>query len=190
MFGMLKSVAALLVSVALLLLANGLFSTLLAVRMATEGFSIGLAGVVGAAYFAGLMLGSLIAHKLVERVGHIRTFAALASLISAFAMLHAIFVDPLVWAVLRGLTGICMAGVFVVTESWLNGAATNQNRGQMLSAYLITTYLALGLGQFLLTLYDPASFVLFSLASILFSVAAVPLTQDRQANPKFGSQAT
>lgn len=183
MFGMLKTVAALLVSVALLLLANGLFSTLLAVRMATEGFSIGLAGVVGAAYFAGLILGSLIAHKLVERVGHIRTFAALASLISAFAMAHAIFVDPLVWAVLRGLTGICMAGVFVVTESWLNGAATNQNRGQMLSAYLITTYLALGLGQFLLTLYDPASFVLFSLASILFSVSLVPLALDRQANP-------
>lgn len=183
MLGMLKTVAALLLSVALLLLANGLFSTLLAVRMTAEGFSTALAGLVGAAYFAGLVAGSLIAHKLVERVGHIRTFAALASLISALAMAHAIFVDPLVWAALRGLTGICMAGVFVVTESWLNGAATNQTRGQMLSAYLITTYLALGLGQFLLTAYDPTSFVLFSLASILFSVSLVPLALDRQASP-------
>lgn len=180
---MLHSVIALLLSIALLLLANGLFATLLSVRMAQEGFSTGLAGLVGAAYFAGLVLGSVLAHRLVERVGHIRTFAALASLISAFAIMHAIIVEPIFWAGLRFLAGMCMAGVFVVTESWLNGAATNQNRGQVLSAYLITTYTALGLGQLLLNVYDPSSFVLFSLTSILFSISLLPLVLDRNANP-------
>ncbi|KZD07282.1 MFS transporter [Oceanibaculum pacificum] len=179
----LHTFTALLFSVALLLLANGLFGSLLSVRMNQEGFSTGLAGLVGAAYFAGLVLGSIAAHKLVERVGHIRTFAALASLISAFAVMHAIIVEPVFWAGLRFLSGMCMAGVFVVTESWLNGAATNQNRGQVLSAYLITTYTALGLGQLLLNVYDPASFVLFSLTSILFSLSLLPLLLDRNATP-------
>ena len=183
MFKTLGTVISLLLSYGLLLLANGLFSTLLGVRTQVEGFSATLVGFIVAAYFFGLLLGGLFAGRVVTRVGHIRSFAAFASLMSVSALLFPIFVTPIAWMLLRMLGGFCMAGMIMVTESWLNEAASNKTRGQILSFYMITNYFAAGCGQFLLTAGDPSQFQLFSLASIIFSLALLPVLLTRAKAP-------
>ena len=174
MLATLLSVAALLSGVGILLMGNGLLSTLLSLRTAIEGYSPELTGLVMSAYFAGLVAGSLYCSKVVHRIGHIRAFAAFASILSVTALIHGFVVTAPVWALLRALSGFCVAGVFMVSESWLNTRATNQNRGQVLSFYMITAYLSIGLGQFLLNLSEPERIELFAVVSILFSLALVP----------------
>jgi len=183
LFKTLGTVVSLLLSYGLLLLANGLFSTLLGVRTQVEGFSTTLVGFIVAAYFMGLLFGGLFAGRVVTRVGHIRSFAAFASLMSVSALLFPILVTPIAWMMLRMLGGFCMAGMIMVTESWLNEAASNKTRGQILSFYMTTNYFAAGCGQFLLTAGDPSQFQLFSLASIIFSLALLPVLLTRAKAP-------
>ncbi|MCZ6524086.1 MAG: MFS transporter [Alphaproteobacteria bacterium] len=184
MLATLLSVAALLSGVGILLMGNGLLSTLLSLRTAIEGYSPELTGLVMSAYFAGLVAGSLYCSKVVHRIGHIRAFAAFASILSVTALIHGFVVTAPVWALLRALSGFCVAGVFMVSESWLNTRATNQNRGQVLSFYMITAYLSIGLGQFLLNLSDPERIELFAVVSILFSLALVPVALTQAAAPR------
>ena len=179
----LKSIASLLLSFGLLLMANGLFATLLGVRSSLEGFSTFLVGLVMSGYFIGLLVGGRFAVKVVASVGHIRAFAAFASVMSATALVHVLWIDPVVWFVLRTIAGFCMAGMIMVSESWINERASNQMRGQVLSFYMITSYFAAGCGQFLLPLADPSQFHLFSVASIIFSLALVPVLLTRAQAP-------
>ena len=183
MYKTLATIVSILLSYGLLLLANGLFATLLGVRTQIEGFSSGLTGLIVAAYFSGLLLGGLFAAAVVTRVGHIRSFAAFASLMSVSALMHPIFVDPWAWMAFRMVAGFCMAGMIMVTESWLNESASNQTRGKVLSIYMITNYFAAGCGNFLLTVGEPSEFQLFSLASIIFSLALVPVLLTRAKAP-------
>ena len=183
MYRTLTTLSSILLSYGLLLLANGLFATLLGVRTQVEGFSANLTGFVVAAYFSGLLLGGLFAAKVVSRVGHIRSFAAFASLMSASALMHPIFVDGYAWMGFRLVAGFCMAGMIMVTESWLNESASNKTRGKILSIYMITNYFAAGCGNFLLTIGDPSEFELFSLASIIFSLSLVPVLLTRAKAP-------
>jgi MFS family permease len=179
-----RSVASLLASYGLLLLANGLFGTLLGVRQGIEGFSTVAIGFVMSSYFAGLLIGALLAVRVVASVGHIRAFAAFASIMSASALVHVLWVDLVVWAMVRLVAGFCMAGMIMVTESWLNERATNETRGRVLSLYMITNYFAAGCGQLLLPLGDPARFQLFAVASIIYSLAVVPVLLTRATAPQ------
>ncbi len=180
----LRSVFSLLLSYGLLLLANGMFGTLLGVRSRIEGFSTEVFGLIMAAYFLGLLLGALRAGLVVAAVGHIRAFAAFASVMSVTALLHVIVADPIVWTILRFASGFCMAGMILVTESWLNARCTKRTRGQVMAFYMVTNYFSAGTGQFLLTIADPAQFQLFSVASIIFSLALVPVLLTRASAPK------
>lgn len=179
----LASVASLLLSYGLLLLGNGLFMTLLGVRTKLEGFSTEIIGAIAAGYFAGFLIGALFAVRVVAGVGHIRAFAAFASIMSISALAPVLWVDPLVWLVTRLVSGYSMAGMITVTESWLNERASNETRGRVFSFYMITNFLAAGCGQFLLLLGDPAAFELFSVASIVFSLALVPVLLTRATGP-------
>ncbi len=183
MYKTLATIVSILLSYGLLLLANGLFATLLGVRTQIEGFSSSLTGLIVAAYFSGLLLGGLFAAAVVTRVGHIRSFAAFASLMSVSALMHPIVVDAYAWMAFRMVAGFCMAGMIMVTESWLNESATNKTRGKVLSIYMITNYFAAGCGNFLLTVGEPSEFELFSLASIIFSLALVPVLLTRAKAP-------
>ena len=178
-----RSVFSLLLSYGLLLFANGSFGTLLGVRSQIEGFSTGIVGLIMAAYFLGLLQGALRAGNVVAAVGHIRAFAAFASVMSVTALLHVMVVDQIVWCILRFASGFCMAGMIIVTESWLNARCTNRTRGQVMAFYMITNYFAAGCGQFLLTVADPAKFQLFSIASIIFSLALIPVLLTRATAP-------
>ena len=176
MLAAIASAWALLLGIALIMLGNGLQGTLLGVRATLEGFGTGTTGLVMTGYFAGFLAGSWMVPRLLASVGHIRVFAALASAASAAALLHTVFVSPASWGVIRLVTGFCFAGLYVVAESWINDAATNRTRGQLLSVYMIMVLGGMGAGQLLMNLSDPRSFELFVLVSVLVSFALIPIT--------------
>ena len=175
MWETLCSIKSLLTSFGLLLLTNGMFGTLLGLRSKHEGFSTEMIGFIMAGYSLGLLLGALFAVRVITQVGHIRSFAALASIMSVAVLCHLLWVDPLFWLLLRTVAGFCMAGMVMVTESWINDRAGNETRGQILSLYMITNYLGSGGGQLLLNIAPPEEFQLFVVASIVYSLALVPV---------------
>ncbi len=179
-----RSVWALFIGVAILALGNGLQSTLLGVRATDASFAATTIGYVMAGYFVGSLIGSVVAPKLIEKVGHIRVFAAFASIVSTTSLLHAVFVDPVAWFAFRVVTGLCIAGLFIVSESWVNSAASNETRGKFLSAYMMIIFAAMGLGQFLLNIPDHNGFILFIIVSVLMSVALVPMSLAKTPVPE------
>ena len=185
MFSVIAGAWALLFGIALIMLGNGLQSTLLGVRATLEGFGTATTGLVMTGYFLGFLAGSVVVPRLVGNVGHIRVFAAVASLASAATLLHTVFVTPASWFLIRVVTGFCFAGLFVVAESWINDAATNRTRGQLLSVYMIMVFGGVGSGQLLLNLADPRGFELFVVVSVLVSVALIPITLSVGRAPAF-----
>ncbi len=183
----LKNSWALLLGMFLLMLGNGTQGTLLSVRGALEGFGPTTMSYVMTAYYVGFLLGSKMAPKLIRRVGHVRVFAALASLVSAAFIGYAMAPDPYIWALLRLIVGFGFSGVYVVAESWLNDAATNETRGQALSAYMIIQMLGLVLAQFIILTADPSGFVLFAVISILVSVSFAPILLSVSPAPAFSA---
>lgn len=171
----LKQTWPLFLAVAFLMLGNGLQGTLVSWRATYEGFSPSTTGWIMTGYYAGFLAGSLYTPILVNGVGYIRVFAALASLASTAVLIQVIFIEPLVWFSMRMLTGFCFAGAYVIVESWLNASADNNSRGQMLSFYMLISYGGMAGGQWLLNLAHPSGFSLFLLASILLSLALVPV---------------
>ena len=163
----------LLSAVMLVMLGNGVLNPLLGVRAELEGFSTTTTGFVLAFYYAGFLVGASVAPRLVVLVGHIRVYAALASLASTATLVYILTASPVVWSGARLVTGFSMSGLFIVAESWLNDATTNRTRGRLLAAYMVVLMGGMALGQMLLTLADPSGIVLFILASILVSVPAL-----------------
>ena len=172
---------------AIISLAHGLQGTLLGVRAIAEGFTFVATGLVVAGYYVGYLSGSIIIPILLKRVGHIRVFAALASLASIAILLHSVFLEPYMWFFIRILTGISMSGIYVIMESWLNDKSTNETRGQTLSVYMIITFSFVGLGQFLLNLSDPIKVDLFILVSILLSFALLPILLSSSEAPNISN---
>lgn len=183
MLRVIAPVAALLLSVALLLMGNGLQGTLLPVRAQLEDFGSVNIGILGSFYYAGFALGCLLGPKAVKRVGHIRVFTAMVSIASTTSILHAMVLTPELWWALRGITGFCFATLYMVIESWLNEKSTNETRGMIFSIYTIINLTVITVGQMMLTFASPLSFTLFGLASILVSIAAVPIAMTRAPAP-------
>lgn len=179
----LLAAGAILLSVALLIMGNGLQLMLLPIRGGIEGFSAFEVGLLGSGYFFGFVLGCALTPLLILRAGHIRTFAALVSIASAAALGYPLAVDPLIWVILRLITGFCLAGLYLVVESWLNDQATNATRGTLIGTYVTVNFTVITLGQMMVTLVQPSSFVLFSVASVLVSLAAVPIVMTRSSQP-------
>jgi MFS family permease len=177
------SVWALFLGLALVMVGNGLQGSVLGVRSEAEGFGVAVGGLVMACYFAGFLVGSHFATHALGTVGHIRVFAALASTASSVALMHAVFPNPVVWALLRFVFGLCIAGLYVVVESWLNQAATNETRGRLLSIYMVVSMGGYAAGQALLPVADTNGYVLFVLASILVSISLVPVTLSAATAP-------
>jgi len=179
----LAPVASLLLGISFLLCGNGLQATLVPLRGQAEGFSAIVLGLVGSAYYAGFVLGCLAAPYLILRAGHIRAYATLVTLASATSLLHPMLIDAGVWILARAITGFSLAGLYLIIESWLNDRATNANRGLVMSAYIIVNFTTITAGQLMVTLAPIQSFNLFSLASILVSLAIVPVALTTSAQP-------
>ncbi|MGF1657921.1 MAG: MFS transporter [Rubrimonas sp.] len=185
MLAVLRDSWALLFGILLLMLGNGLQGTLLGVRGAMEGMGAQPLSFVMSAYFLGFLIGAKAAPEMIRRVGHVRVFAALASLISAAFILYAAIPDPWVWIALRLLVGFCFCGVYVVAESWLNDRATNETRGQALSAYMMMQMIGIVGAQAFLVLADPGGYTLFVLISVLISVSFAPILLSVTPAPVF-----
>ncbi len=177
------SIATLLLGIAVILIGNGLLGTLLGVRGTLENFSSATLGLIMASYFTGFVMGTFMVPKLIRRVGHIRIFAALASVASVITMMHGLFVNPTSWILLRLVSGICIVGLYIAIESWLNEQTSNEQRGHVFSAYMTTTLIGLGLGQLLLLAGDVETLYLFALGSILLSLGLVPVALTRVSEP-------
>ena len=184
MLTVLRNTWALFFGFGIICLAHGLQGTLIGVRSVLEGFSYIATGLIVAGYYVGYLTGSVVIPIFLKRVGHIRVFAALASLASIAILLHTVFLDPYSWFFIRVLTGVSLSGIYIIMESWLNDKSTNETRGKLLSIYMIITFVFVGLGQLLLNISDPSKVDLFILVSILLSFALLPilLTNTEQPN--------
>ncbi|MFD1194302.1 MFS transporter [Seohaeicola saemankumensis] len=185
MLKFLSSAWALLLGLLLLMIGNGLQGTLLGVRGEIEGFSTFEMSMVMSAYFVGFLGGSKLAPEMIRRVGHVRVFAALASLISAMLILYPSWPNPWVWMACRVVIGFCFCGVYVTAESWLNNAATNETRGQALSMYMLVQVGGIMIAQGLLLVADPGGFILFVIPSVLVSIAFAPILLSVTPTPAF-----
>src|ERR1700758_4540812 len=168
----------------ILMLGAGLQSTLLGVRATIEEFPTPITGLIMSCYYVGYLAGTLLAPQMLRRVGHVRVFATLAALASIAVLVHGAWVHPLPWALMRLLSGVCFAGIYVVAESWLNHRASRTNRGALLAIYMLVLYVGLGSAQFLLVLSSPQSTAPFMLISALISLAMVPIVASAQQTPE------
>ena len=185
MFKIFKNSWALFSGFAILITAHGFQGNLLQVRSVIEDFSFITTGIIMSGYFVGYFVGANIVPNLVSKVGHIRVFAAFASMASLSILIHAVFVDPIIWTLGRFLTGFSLIGVYIVVESWLNDRATNRNRGSVLSIYMFISFVGMSIGTLLLNFNKPEQFEPFILISLLFSIALVPILLTKRSAPKF-----
>ena len=185
MVKVLASSWALLLGIGLLMVGNGLQATLMGVRGAIEGFTTLELSIVTSAYFAGFLGGSRLTPAMIRRVGHVRVFAALGSFISAALILFPLVSDPWFWTAMRVVIGFGFSGVYVTAESWLNNTATNETRGQTLSAYMIIQMVGILSGQAILAGGDPAGFALFIIPSVLVSISFAPILLSVSPTPAF-----
>ena len=182
---LLKNSWALFTGYGIIMIAFGLQGNLLGVRSVIEDFSLLATGILMSAYFIGYFIGANIVPNLVARVGHVRVFAAFASMASLSILVHAVVVNPLVWSIARFLTGMSMVSIFIVTESWLNDRANNRSRGKLLSVYMFVTFGSIALGALLLNFSSPIKFEPFILISLLLSIALVPILLTKRKAPRF-----
>lgn len=183
MIRLVASIFSLLLGIGVLLVGNGFLGTLLGLRATLEHFSQMTTGLIMSAYFCGFIAGAYLCPPLINRVGHIRAFAAMAAVASVSVLLHPLIVQPLVWGVLRFVTGLCAVGLYMVIESWLNSRASNQQRGQVFAVYMTVTLFAMAGGQFLLLFNGVDGVVPFAIVTILFSLGLVPVALTRVLEP-------
>tara|TARA_Y100000590_G_scaffold176972_1_gene202183 strand:- start:2916 stop:4205 length:1290 start_codon:yes stop_codon:yes gene_type:complete len=185
MFKILKNSWALFTGYFILMVAHGFQGNLLGVRSVIEEFNFIATGAIMSGYFVGYFSGANSIPKLVGKVGHIRVFAAFASMASLSILIHAVFVNPIVWTLGRFITGFSLVAIFIVMESWLNDRANNRTRGQLLSIYMFITLIGLSLGTLLLNFSSPEKYEPFILISLLLSSALIPILLTKRKAPKF-----
>ena len=166
---------------ALLLVTAGVYSTLVGIRAELKQLPTLVSAGITTAYYAGFLLGSWYTLRALKQVGHIRVYAALASLLSASVLITGVYDSPIVWILMRSSTGFCFAGLYVVAESWLNGLATNTFRGRLLAVYNVVTIGAYGAGQLLVFNFDARTLTGFAFAAVISSLAVIPVVMSEQA---------
>ncbi|MGE4305623.1 MAG: MFS transporter [Novosphingobium sp.] len=183
MLAVIQPVRSLLLAIFMLMAGSGFLTTLISLRLERAGAGTIAIGVVATAYFVGLVIGAVRAGAVVRRVGHIRAFAAFVALLSASTLSYVLLNDPLIWMCLRLIDGLCVAGVFICLESWLNDRADAQTRGSVLAAYMVALYSGQAIGQLLLGASGALPAIPFQIASILISLAIIPLCLTRSTAP-------
>ena len=176
---------ALLLGMTLLMMGNGLQGSLLGVRGAAAGFSPFVMSIVMSAYFLGFIIASQTTPRMIQRVGHVRVFAALGSIISAVLILFPALPFAGFWVLGRIVLGFAFCGLYVTAESWLNNSSTNATRGQALSLYMIVQMLGIIASQALLNLPDATGYLLFVIPSVLVSLAFAPILLSISPTPAF-----
>ncbi|MBS3649240.1 MFS transporter [Pseudaminobacter sp. 19-2017] len=174
----------LLIAAGILLGGNGLQGTLIALRGAQEGFSPAVIGFIGTSYFGGFLLSCLVISRIIKSVGYVRSFAALAAMASAGTLILVLMIDPVVWSVIRFLTGFCFAGLFTIMEAWLNSGAPNEHRARVLAIYRVVDIASVTGAQFLIPVFGAGGFTIFAIMSIMITLSLVPVSLGDRSNPK------
>ncbi len=168
----------------LLVVGTGLMFSAIGAQTSSANFPVLVTGLIMSAYFAGFVFGTYACPEVIRRFGHIRAFAAMASIASTVPILHALWLDPWFWGALRFVNGVCLVGLYIVVESWLNVVAPSDQRGKVFAAYMAVSCVAMALGQWLILVGDRSGFVPFALVSILFSFALLPITLTPVSEPE------
>ena len=185
MYTLLKTTWALFFGIAMIMLANGLQGSLIGIRASLEGYSSFAAGIIMTGYYSGFLAGAYFAPKRIKKVGHVRMFAAFASIASISILLHSLHVSFLGWFIMRFITGFCFVGMYTVAESWVNDLSDNEHRGQALSIYMIVSMSGSAFGQLFLNISSPETATLFMVVSILISISLVPILIVVSKQPDF-----
>jgi MFS family permease len=164
-------IGALIVATSGVQLAAGFFGTFMSLRVTEENFSAIASSLVLSSYFAGFTAGAFFCGRIIERVGHIRAYAAFGGLVVAATVAMPLLVKPLPWVVLRAAVGFGCAGLFVTTEGWLNAKSEPAQRGRVFSTYMVGTFIALGLGQLLVGHVDIKAPISFDIIVVFFAIA-------------------
>ena len=179
------SIYSLLLAVTILLIGSGLQGTLLSLRARLEGFPDTIIGLVMSAFFVGYVVGAYVCPRLIRDVGYIRAFSVFAAIASAAMIIHGLVIDPVVWWALRIISGICVVGLYMIVESWLNSLIKDHpKRGTLFSVYMMTTLVALAAGQYLLLVYSTETLAIFALGAIFFILSLVPIAVTRLTQPQ------
>ena len=181
----LKNSWALFLGMGLIMMAHGFQGSLLGVRAVAEEFSLASTGFMMSGYFVGYFIGARTIPNIISGVGHIRVFAAFASIASLAVLMHSVFINPFTWFILRVGTGFSMVCIYTIAESWLNDRSSNKNRGKVLSIYMIILYSSMGVGMFLLNFNKPENFEPFILVSVIMSAALIPILLTKRKPPTF-----
>ncbi len=183
MFAAISPVVTLLISAAVFMVGHGIQITLIPLRSQVEGFSDFMIGAGASFYSVGFVVGCMMAPHAILRAGHIRAFSAMISMASAAALMHIIIIDPIAWVIFRSISGFCIAGFYIILESWLNDRATNRTRGLVLSTYIVIVSISIVAGQIAVAFGSVAGFSLFAVASVLVSIAVIPVAMTSSAQP-------
>ena len=176
---------ALFLGMGFIMLAHGYQGSLLGVRAVQENFGLIATGFMLSGYYVGYFIGAKTIPSFIFRVGHIRVFAAFASIASIVILMHSIFIHPFTWFILRVVTGISMVSIYTIAESWLNDRSSNKNRGSVLSIYMIVLYGSMAIGTFFLNFSKPENFQPFILVSLFMSLALIPILLTKRKAPTF-----
>ena len=184
MVSTLLSFGALFTSALFFLMGGSVLNTQLSLRMAQLGFSTPAIGFTMACYFLGLVSGYFLCHRLIQRVGHIRSFAVFAAATTIVIILHGLYISAPFWAILRLINGISNFGLFMVVESWLNECCESHNRGRVFSVYMTLSYIGICVGQQLLNFGNDGGQSVLLIAALLFSLSLIPVSTTRSVHPE------
>lgn len=184
MIQILRQVGTLMLSFGILLLATGTFNTFIAVRSSLEGFPPTYTGLMMSGFYLGGIIAALYCSRLINRVGHIRAFAAFGALCAVVVLIHPFFITPVLWIILRAFLGFAVSGLYMCTESWLNERVTPETRGTILSLHAMVAFLGMGGGQLMINAGSPVGPDLFMIAALLFALGIIPIVLTKQIHPE------
>lgn len=177
-------IGALVVATSGVQLAVGFFGTFISLRVPLENFTATMSALVLSGYFAGYTIGAVCCARIIDRVGHIRTYAALAGLAVMATAVMPLLINGPVWLVLRAVVGFGCAVLFITTEGWLNAKAPPAERGRILSIYRVGIYIALAVGQVLISQVDIKGAAAFNIIVAIFAMALVLVSLTRAEPPR------
>jgi len=181
---MIRPIVPLLLAASILLGGNGVLGTLIALRGRLEGFDTDLVGLMGACYFVGFFVASFQGARLIQSIGHVRAFAALAAIGAVAPLVMAMVPNPWVWMVIRIVSGFCFAALLMVIESWINESSKNADRGRVLGIYRIVDLAAVTGTQFLIPFVGAAGYQIFSIVSLMYCLSLVPVALYTRTKPR------
>lgn len=173
-----------LVSTLLLMLGNGLYNTIISIRLKVAHEPDILIGFMTSIYYLGMLIGAFSLSSIVIRIGHIRSFAAFGALLSIATLVPGMSQNLFLWSIARFIAGYSLAGLYITIESWILNMSNKNNRGKYMALYTALLYTGLGCGQFLLNITDYATILPFCISAILTMIAIIPISMMVSSGPQ------